>query len=161
VIVATAVLVGLTLLAVAVARRQAPGRARDGALLGLSMLRGTLPLLVAAFFVAGMLAAALPPTLVHHFLGGSSNLLDVVVGSIAGALIPGGPYVSFPIIAAIHAAGASLPATVSMVTGWAVWNLGILSFELALVGPRFTVVRVSATLLLPPLAGVVTRLLFG
>jgi len=161
VIIATAVLVVLAVVAAGAAHRQDPAKARGGALAGLRMLRGMLPLLVAAFFVAGMLAVALPTQLVHRFLGGASSVLDVVIGSVAGGLIPGGPYVSFPIIAAIHQAGASLAATVAMVTGWAVWNLGLLSFELALVGPRFTLIRVSATLLLPPLAGFATHLLFG
>jgi uncharacterized membrane protein YraQ (UPF0718 family) len=69
--------------------------------------------------------------------------------------------VSFPIFAAIHDAGASLAATVSLVTGWAVWNVGLLSFELAIVGPRFTIVRVASTLLLPPVAGLLAHALFG
>jgi len=161
VIIATAVLVALAAVAAGAAYRQDPSKARDGTLAGLRMLWRTLPLLVAAFFVAGMLAVALPPGLVHRLLGGTSSLLDVVIGSVAGGLIPGGPYVSFPIIAAVHQAGAGLAATVAMVTGWAVWNLGLLSFELALVGPRFTLIRVASTLLLPPVAGIVTRLLFG
>lgn len=160
-IIATAVLVALAALGAGSAYRQDPHKAKRGTLGGLKMLVRMVPLLIAAFFVAAMLAVALPPQLVHRFLGGTSNLLDVVIGSVAGGLIPGGPYVSFPIFAAIHQAGASLAATVSMVTGWAVWNLGLLSFELALVGPRFTLIRVTATLLLPPLAGLGTHLLFG
>ena len=159
--VATAVLVGMALALAGVAYRQDPARPKVGAVAGLRMLWGTLPLLLAAFFLAGMLAVALPPDLVHRWLASSSGVLDVVIGSLAGAVIPGGPYVSFPIIAAIHQAGAGLAATVSLVTGWAVWNVGLLSFELAIVGPRFTLVRVVSTLLLPPLAGLLTHAFFG
>jgi uncharacterized protein len=160
-ILATAILVGLALALAAVAYRSDPAKPAAGALAGLRLLWRMLPLLVAAFFVAGMLTVALPPQLVHRWLAGTSGLLDVVIGSVAGALIPGGPYVSFPIIAAIHQAGASLAATVALITGWAVWNVGILSFELAIVGPRFTLIRVAATLVLPPAAGLLAHAIFG
>jgi len=159
--IATAILAGLALLMAGFAYRQNPAKPKAGALAGLRMLWGMLPLLLAAFFVAGMLAVALPPQLVHRWLASSSGVLDVVIGSVSGALIPGGPYVSFPIIAAIHDAGASLAATVSLVTGWAVWNVGLLSFELAIVGPRFTLIRVVSTLALPPAAGLIAHALFG
>ena len=158
---ATLILVVLAVVMAGVAYRQDRSRPLAGTVAGLKMLWGMLPLLLAAFFVAGMLAVALPPSLVHRWLASSSGLLDVVIGSLAGALIPGGPYVSFPIFAAIHDAGASLAATVSLVTGWAVWNVGLLSFELAIVGPRFTFVRVASTLVLPPVAGLLAHALFG
>lgn len=160
-IVATAVLVGLAVLMAGLAHRQDPAKPRAGTVAGLRLLWTMLPMLVAAFFVAGMLAVALPPQLVHRWLASSSGLLDVVIGSVSGALIPGGPYVSFPIFAAIYHAGAGLPAIVSLVTGWAVWNVGLLSFELAIVGPRFTVIRVASTLILPPAAGLLAHALFG
>ena len=160
-IIATGVLVALALVMLVVARWQDPAKPRQGVMAGLRMLWAMLPMLLAAFFVAGMLAVALPPHLVHRWLASSSGLLDVVIGSVSGALIPGGPYVSFPIFAAIHRAGASLAATVSLVTGWAVWNVGLLSFELAIVGPRFTLIRVTATLLMPPVAGLLAHALFG
>lgn len=159
-IVATGVLVALAAIAAGLAYRVDPAKPGQGTVAGLRLLWGMVPLLLAAFFVAGMLAVALPPTLVHRWLAGTSSFVDVLLGSVAGALIPGGPYVSFPIIAAVHRAGASLAATVSLVTGWAVWNVGILSFELALVGPRFTAIRMASTLILPPLAGVLAHLLF-
>jgi len=159
--VATIVLVVLALLTAALAFRQDRARPLAGTVAGLKMLWSMLPLLLAAFFVAGMLAVALPPTLVHRWLASSSGVLDVVIGSVAGAFIPGGPYAAFPIFAAIHDAGASLAATVSLVTGWAVWNVTLLGFELAIVGPRFSVVRVVSTLLLPPVAGLLVHALFG
>ena len=159
--IATIILAVLALLMAGLAYRQDPARPLAGTVAGLKMLWGMLPLLLAAFFVAGMLAVALPPALVHRWLASSSGLLDVVIGSVAGALIPGGPYVSFPIFAAIHDVGAGLAATVSLVTGWAVWNVGLLSFELAIVGPRFTLIRMVTTLLLPPVAGLLAHALFG
>lgn len=160
-ILATGILVAMAAVLAAFAYRQDPRRPAAGALAGLRLLWAMLPLLIAAFFVAGMLAVALPPDLIHRWLAGTSGLLDVVIGSVAGALIPGGPYVSFPIIAAIHGAGASLAATVALITGWAVWNVGILSFELAIVGPRFTLIRMVATIVLPPAAGLLAHAFFG
>ncbi len=125
------------------------------------MLVGMFPLLLAAFVLAGFLEVLIPPELVRTWLGDDAGWRAILMGSFAGALIPGGPYVSFPIMASVFRAGASLGTAVSFITGWALWNTGILSFELALMGPRFTLVRVVVTSIFPPLAGFLAQLLVG
>ncbi len=61
---------------------------------------------------------------------------------------------SFPILAGLHQAGAGLGPLVAYLTGWSLLGLHrILAWELPLLGPRFVVVRLAVSLVLPPLVG--------
>jgi uncharacterized protein len=118
-------------------------------------------LLLLAFLVSGLLEVAIPTEIIQTWMGSQSGLKGILLGSAVGILIPGGPYVSFPIIAAIFHAGAGLGTVVAMVTGWALLGLMLIPFELAIVSARFTVVRISTTLVIPPVAGVLAQYFFG
>lgn len=119
-----------------------------------------LPLLLIAFIMAGFIEVVIPPELIHQWLGNQAGIKGIFIGSIAGALIPGGPYVAFPIIATIYKAGAGVGTVVAFVVGWAVWGIGNIPYELALIGPRFTALRYLTVLILPPLSGLIAYALF-
>jgi len=148
----------VTLLSV-IAYRQ--GRHQAGWRAGLRLLVRFLPLLGTAFFLVGMLQVAVPATLIQRWLGARSGLAGILLASVLGALIPAGPYVFFPIAASLYAAGAGVGTVVAFIAGWSLWGLGRLPYELALVGPRFTLMRMVSALVFPPLAGLVAQLLFG
>ena len=56
-----------------------------------------LPLLVFAFIVAGMVQVLLPHELISRWIGEESGMKGILLGTVAGAFTPGGPYVSLPI----------------------------------------------------------------
>ena len=68
---------------------------------------------------------------------------------------------AFPLIAAIFHAGAGIGTAVAIIAGWAMLGVGLLPFELALVGPRFIVLRVCTVFIFPPIAGVLAQSIFG
>jgi len=68
-------------------------------------------------------------------------------------LLPGGPYVVFPLIAALYQAGAGLGAAVTLVTSWATLALLSLAFELPFMGWRFSAIRWGLGLAFPLLVG--------
>ena len=80
---------------------------------------------------------------------------------LAGMLLPGGPYVVFPLIAALYRAGAGLGPVVVLVTSWAMLALLNFSFEWPFMGWRFTAVRWGLGLVFPLLAGGAAQLIFG
>jgi len=125
------------------------------------MLVGVLPILLLAFIVAGLIQVAVPPEIMTKWLGTEAGWRGVFIGTIAGALIPGGPYVSFPIIAAMFHAGASIGTAVALITGWAMLSIGQLPFEYALIGPRFMAMRLLVVAVTPPIAGVAAQYVFG
>ncbi|MBW2027891.1 MAG: permease [Deltaproteobacteria bacterium] len=132
-----------------------------GLIIGKSMLIGVIPLLLVAFLVAGLIQVAIPPEIIRSWLGEESGLRGILLGTLAGALIPGGPYIALPIIAAIAQGGAGIGTIVSLISAWALIGIGQLPFELALIGPRFMAVRISSVVIFPPVAGLLARALFA
>jgi uncharacterized membrane protein YraQ (UPF0718 family) len=158
---ATGVLLAMATALFIAAYRRRDGSHLRGLRLGKGMLFGVAPLILFAFAVAGLIQVVIPPELIRTWLGTEAGWKGVVIGSVAGAMIPGGPYVSFPIIAAIFHAGAGVGTTVSLITGWAMLGIAQMPFELALIGPRFMLVRLCTVVLVPPIAGVLAQYLFA
>ncbi len=159
--IAFAILALMALALYFLAWRRHDGSHRWGLRTGWRMGKGLLPLLVCAFALAGLIQVALPPELIRAWLGEEAGLRGICIGTVAGALIAGGPYVSFPIIAGIYQAGAGIGTIVALITGWAMLGVGQLPFEITLVGPRFTLVRLATVFLTPVAAGLLAQAIFG
>jgi len=120
-----------------------------------------LPLLFMAFLLAGFMQVVIPPELIRSWLGGEAGLRGVLIGCLVGILIPGGPYIAFPIIASIYNAGAGLGPVIACITAWAMWgSVTKIVFEITLIGYWFTVLRLCLVLLFPPFAGMIAAVFF-
>lgn len=126
-----------------------------------NLLLEILPLLFFAFVVAGMVQVLLPGQLVSKWVGAESGFRGIIIGTIAGGLAPGGPYVSLPLAAALLHSGASMGTAVAFVTGWSLWAVARLPMEVGIMGWKFTAVRLASTFLLPPVAGAIAHLFFS
>jgi uncharacterized membrane protein YraQ (UPF0718 family) len=120
---------------------------------GAKMLWGVLPLLLLSFLVAGLLQVLVPKEQIRRWLGTESGLRGVILGCIAGGLVPGPPYAVFPVVASLYQAGAGIGAVVGFVTAWSLWSASRFPTELAILGPRPALIRFLSTLVFPPLAG--------
>jgi uncharacterized membrane protein YraQ (UPF0718 family) len=120
-----------------------------------------LPLLVFAFVAAGMIQVLIPQAVIAKWVGTASGWRGIMIGSVAGALTPGGPYVSMPIVAGLYRAGAGTSTMVAYMTGWSVWAIARLPLEIGIIGPRFTLIRLCSSVVLPPIAGWTAMLLFS
>ena len=140
--------------------RKDPALLPKGLLASWKMFFGLLPLLVLAFLLAGLIQVAIPPEVIQTWLGEESGIRGILLGTVVGALITGGPYLSFPIIAAIFQSGAGIGTTVALITGWAMLGLGQLPFEATFLGPRFMLIRLLTVCVVPVLAGCLASLLF-
>lgn len=152
----------LTLLAAGLllyAWRRGDGSHRRGVALGVETFRRTLPLLLVAFVIVGYVDVLSPQSLVQAWIGPGSGLPGLILAEGAGMLLPGGPYVVFPLIAALYRAGAGLGPAVTLVTAWAMQALLTITFELPFMGWRFTAVRWGLGLAFPLLAGLAVQAL--
>ncbi|MBC7231991.1 MAG: permease [Chloroflexi bacterium] len=120
---------------------------------GAKMLWGVLPLLLLSFLVAGLLQVLIPKEQIRRWLGTESGLRGIILGCIAGGLVPGPPYAVFPVVASLYQAGAGIGAVVGFVTAWSLWSASRFPTELAILGPRPALIRFLSTLVFPPLAG--------
>jgi uncharacterized membrane protein YraQ (UPF0718 family) len=98
---------------------------------------------------------------VRTWIGPGTGLRGVFIGTAAGMLLPGGPYVVFPLIGTLYSSGAGLGPTLAMITSWALLALLSVSFELPFLGWRFSLLRLSLSLSLPILIGLIASALLG
>lgn len=118
-------------------------------------LMQNLPLLLLGFLIAGLLQVLIPRELINSWLGNQAGVKGILIGCVAGGLIPGSPYAIFPIVASVYQAGASLATVVSFISAWALWSVSRLPLEMALIEPKAALVRYSITFFMPPIAGLI------
>jgi uncharacterized membrane protein YraQ (UPF0718 family) len=159
--VATITLASLAAVLLFYAWRQNDGSHRRGLRQGWQTLRRTLPLLLVAFVIVGYVNVLSPQELVQAWLGPESGWRGILLAEGVGMLLPGGPYVVFPLIAVLYRAGAGVGPAVTLVTSWAALALISVTFELPFMGWRFTAVRWGLGLLVPLVAGGVVQLVFA
>ncbi len=131
-----------------------------GLKISLSMIIQILPLLFFAFLVAGMVQVLIPREIVLQWVGAESGLRGILIGSVAGGLTPGGPFVNLPLAAALYRSGAGIGTMVAFITGWSLYAVARLPMEVGILGWRLTAIRLASTFLFPPLAGVIAHLVF-
>jgi uncharacterized membrane protein YraQ (UPF0718 family) len=158
--IATWLIVGIALALVLIAYRRGDGALAVGFHNAWSSFLQFLPLLVAIFVLIGFSEVLLPREVIARWLGRESGLKGILIASGVGALIPGGPFVSFPLIASLYKAGAGIGPVVAFVTAWSLWSLTRLPMEFAILGPRLMFARLVSTILFPPLAGLIAAFLF-
>jgi len=120
-----------------------------------------LPLLVFAFILAGMIQALLPKELMAKWVGEESGIRGILIGTVAGGFMPGGPYVSLPLAAGFLRAGAGIGTMVAFITAWSLWAVARIPMEVGIIGWRFTLIRLACTFFFPPIAGLLARFLFA
>lgn len=118
-------------------------------------------LLAAAFLIAGLTQALVSREVIDRWLGAQSGWRGILLACLAGALIPGGPYVYYPIAGALLQAGAGLGVLIAFVIAKNLWSVTRLPMEFALLGPRLTLIRYLLTLVVPPIMGFLAEALFG
>jgi uncharacterized membrane protein YraQ (UPF0718 family) len=128
---------------------------------GLMSMLGVVPLLIAAFLIAGLAQTLISKELIRRWLGAESGWRGIFIACVAGALIPGGPYVYYPISAGLLKSGAGLGVLAAFITAKNLWSVTRLPLEFALLGPRITMMRFALTFLMPPIMGFMFERLFG
>jgi uncharacterized membrane protein YraQ (UPF0718 family) len=118
-----------------------------------------LPLLIFAFIVAGMVQVLVPREILSKWVGAESGMRGLLIGTVAGALAPGGPYVSLPVAAGLLQAGAGVGTMVAFLTGWSLWAVSRLPMEVGVMGWRFTLIRIASTFFFPPIAGLIAQMI--
>ena len=148
------------LMAVAILRRD--GSWQLGMHRALSQAVQILPRMVVALIAAGFVVTLIPTDIIVRYLGSESGFIGIIIGSITGLIVPGGPVIAFAIAAAFAGEGASMPSLVAFVSGWSVFATHrVVIFEIPMLGLPFVRLRMLAVLPIPILAGLLTMLATG
>lgn len=150
----------LTGLAFALVLRRGQGRAGAAVKDGARGFVRILPLIACGLIAAGFMAELVPEDLATDRLGPDSGLMGHLVATAIGAVLPGGPFVTFPIALAFVKAGAGPAQMVTLITSWSVLGLNrVLVWEWPTLGARFVAARMITGIFLPPMAGLATEAL--
>lgn len=160
-LVPTIIMAALAIVLVVIGHRRGGGSEIQGLKFAFVLLAEMLPLLVFALIVAGMIQVLVPKELLARWVGAESGMRGILLGTVAGGLSPGGPYVNLPLAAGLMQAGASVGTMVAFLTGWSLWAVSRLPMEVGLLGWKLTAIRVAATFFFPPIAGLLAQRLFG
>ena len=149
----------VALVALGFCLRRGPGALRRVGTESAQSLVKILPLFAVALPMAAFLAELMPADAAVTWIGPESGPLGVVIASVAGGFMPGGPFVTFPLVLAFAKAGAGVPQMTALITGWSIFAVHrIISWEYPLLGWRFVALRLISALPLPILAGLLAEL---
>jgi uncharacterized membrane protein YraQ (UPF0718 family) len=114
----------------------------------------------AGCLIGAFLARLLPRELVAKWIGAESGFPGLIIATLLGAVLPGGPITIYPVASALLLVGADLGATVAFITSWTLLGYTrALVWEIPFFGFDYVMWRSLLSLPLPIIAGVLTRLL--
>lgn len=117
-----------------------------------------LPKILSGVFVAAAVPMLIPRDRIVGLIGRDSGIRGLVLAMVAGAAIPGGPIMTYPLAAGFLVAGADLGAATAMVTGWSLFNLNrTLIWEFSFLHADFVGMRMLLALPFPILVGLAVR----
>jgi uncharacterized membrane protein YraQ (UPF0718 family) len=124
-------------------------------------LFGDVLLKVAAGCLIGaFLARLLPRELVAKWIGAESGVVGLLIATLIGAVLPGGPITIYPVASAFLLVGADLGATIAFITSWTLLGYTrALVWEIPFFGLDFVIWRTLISLPLPIIAGLLARIL--
>jgi uncharacterized membrane protein YraQ (UPF0718 family) len=119
-----------------------------------------LPKVAAGCLLGAFLARLLPRELVAKWIGAESGFLGLIVATVLGAILPGGPVTIYPVASALLVVGADVGATVAFLTSWTLMGYTrALVWEIPFFGPEFVGWRILLSTPLPIIAGLLARLI--
>ena len=160
-VIPTIIMAVLAIILIIIGYSKGEGQHATGLKSAFNMIVEILPLLIFAFIIAGMVQTLLPKGLISRWIGEESGLRGILIGTVAGGLTPGGPYVSLPLVAGFLRTGASVGTMVAYLTGWSLWAVSRMPMEIGILGWRFVLARLAATFFFPPIAGLIAQTFFS
>jgi len=122
---------------------------------------GLIPLIITATLIEGLMQAAIPSEVIANFLGKEAGLKGIALGSLLGSVVPGGPYVVFPLLGGLYRAGVGVGTVIAFVTAWSLISLARIPMEFAFLGIKIVALRLALSLILPIVLGVLGEMIFS
>lgn len=147
-------LLGLTLVALVVAYARDPALPLRGLQSGGRLLQSVWMELAVGFVLAGLLDVLIPSPVLSRWLGEERLGRGILVGWLAGLVLPGGPYLFFPVAAGLLKSGAAPGPVIALLTSKTLVSpIRMLTYEAPLLGWPLTLARLIPGVLLPPIIG--------
>jgi len=119
-------------------------------------LRSALMLLV-SFVLIGQIQVLVTKETINRLLEKFSGLKGIVIGSIAGGLFPGGPYIYYPFIQSFNKKGMPFYILLAFISGKSVYDFSRIPMEVSMISPGIALVRNLITFPVPILIGLIAK----
>ncbi len=129
---------------------------------GLGLLQEVwLPLLF-GFCLAGLFEVLVSRELLVKWMGKESGVQGILIGWLVGLLMPGGPYVVFPLTASLLREGIGVGPLLTFITAKLLLSpIRLFTWEVPFLGWAFVTARTVPSLLLPPIVGIIGQRLYA
>jgi uncharacterized membrane protein YraQ (UPF0718 family) len=118
-----------------------------------------LPKVAAGCLIGAFVRLLVPREIIVRWVGEGSGLKGLAIATVVGSIFPGGPFTIFPLAGAFLLSGADRGSAVAFVTGWLLLGVNrAIIWELPFFGTDVVALRFLASMPLPILAGLLTRL---
>ena len=160
-LIPTIVLGVMAIVFVFLAYQKGGGAHIEGLKSGGIMIVQMLPLLVFSFIIAGIIPLLVPQQAISQWVGTESGWRGIMIGTVVGGLLPGGPFVTMPMAAGLLRVGAGVGTMVALITGWSLLAFSRMPMEIGVLGWKFTLIRLACTFFFPPIAGFIANKFFS
>jgi uncharacterized membrane protein YraQ (UPF0718 family) len=96
-----------------------------------------------------------------EWAGAESGTRGIMIGTVAGAIAPGGPVIQSILAAGLIKSGAGIGTIVAFLTSGAIWALFLVPVEIGILGPRVVMIKLLSSFFVPPIAGFIAQAVFG
>ncbi len=130
-----------------------PELAKKSARDSLKILSDFAVYIVAALFIAGAVINLLPSETIAAYLGEKAGIIAVLVGVGIGCILPACPFLSYPIIMGVYAAGAGLLGVMGLLFGSGTAFACVLTGDITFFNSKMMGLRVLLTVSTALVAG--------
>lgn len=124
----------------------------------LALFVAILPNVLAGCLIGSFMTMMLPREVMVRWVGAESGLPGLIIATLAGLLLPGGPFTVYPVAAAMLVAGADIGAAVTFITAWTLMGYSrALVWELPFFGLDFILWRIIVSAPFPIMVGLLAR----
>jgi len=122
------------------------------------LMVNVLPRMALGVLIFGFLTVLVPRDWVAKHMGREAGYKGLMIGIVAGAITPGGPWVIYPIAAMLLRFGAEVGAVVAFMMSWSVLGMNrFLVWEVSFLGEDMAALRLLTALPIPIVSGLLVR----
>ena len=155
------ILAGMVVIAAGIAALKDPALPMQGLAAGGRLFQSVWIELTLGFVLAGLIEVLIPAATISRWLGSERLHEGILAGWAAGLVMPGGPYLFFPVAAKLFDSGASPGALIAFLTAKTLVSpVRMLTYEAPLLGWPLTLARFLPAVLMAPVLGYVGQWLY-
>lgn len=114
------------------------------------------PQIVLGVMVGAFFTVLVPKHVVSRLLGQQAGFRGILLASVLGTVMPGGPFTAFPLLYALGRSGAGIGALIAFLVAWGTVGLHrLIIWEIPFMGVEFASLRFVTSMPLPVIAGLI------